>query len=436
MLLARASGPALLKDTDTFVLLKALETRHSPLSWFASDWPLQNHFYRPISTLVFEMDHAIYGWNADGYGLTNVLLAIGCVLALFWLVRELTDRVILAVGSAWLFAYWHLMEWSFPGMVGWIALPVLALAIWRRRQKLSWTVFMAPLAIIFVASLLNPGKSFDRFIMGWIPGRTASTMTLFALLSLASYARSIRLTAPRSPKPPTALEIPSTRSASSIAKSAPEWLWTALTIVFLLLALGSYEQAVVVPGALLGIAVAFRLRGYRPNWKVHALFWGALVLYFGVRLQFVPMAASGYQRQQFRTGPGVFFDLLDYFFPALYDVRVFWASIDQGFSLLMLSVPYMAILRPLMNLSALWSAWRDDSRFIAIFAWAAAGLSFLPVAFLKFFGHYHYMPHAFEALFVVLLIQGATRLTISAISPPAIQAPSRQSPEPDSLARQ
>lgn len=431
-----ASGAGLLKDTDTYVLLKALETRQAPLSWFASDWPLENHFYRPISTLVFEFDHAVYGGNADGYGMTNAILAAGCVLALFWFVRELTDRVPLAVGSAWLFAYWHLPEQNFLRLIGWLALPVLCLAIWQRRKSLKWTIFLAPLAILFVASLLNPGKSFDRFIVGWIPGRTASTMCLFSLLSLASYARSIRLFARRNPSPPTALEIPSTRSASLAVDTRMPWLWTGLSVLFLLLALGSYEQAVVIPGALLGVAVAFRLRGFRPNWNIHWVFWGTLALYFLVRLQFVPMAASGYQRQQFRSGPAVYVDLLDYFFPSLYEIRILFSSFDQGFSLLLLSVPYLAILRPMMNACALWSVWRDETRHVALFAWLAAGLSFLPVAFLKYFGHYHYLPHAFQALFVVLLIQGVLRISISAISPPAIQAPARQNPESHLLVHQ
>ncbi|RYG37669.1 hypothetical protein EON81_05960, partial [bacterium] len=90
---SRVGSASLLQDSDTAVLLAKIRERGNPLSWFAGDWPLGNHFYRPVSTLSFELDNALYGNHAEGYGATNALLAIACIAALFWMLRELTDRL-------------------------------------------------------------------------------------------------------------------------------------------------------------------------------------------------------------------------------------------------------------------------------------------------------------------------------------------------------
>jgi hypothetical protein len=116
----RAPGPGLLEDTDTATLLRVVQERNSPLSWFLGDWPLENHFYRPVSTLLFEADRAMYGKDAAGYGTTNALLAMACVAALFWFVRELTDRPAFACAAASLFALWHLRPAPFNTFL-WLA---------------------------------------------------------------------------------------------------------------------------------------------------------------------------------------------------------------------------------------------------------------------------------------------------------------------------
>src|SRR4051812_3110536 len=91
ILLAPSRSPLLLRDTDTNALLQATRQRQAPLSWFTTDWPLANHFYRPLPTLTFELDDRLSGNDPSGYGWTNAVLCALCVLALFWLVREMTD---------------------------------------------------------------------------------------------------------------------------------------------------------------------------------------------------------------------------------------------------------------------------------------------------------------------------------------------------------
>ncbi|MBL8040960.1 MAG: hypothetical protein JNM04_06385, partial [Chthonomonas sp.] len=76
-------------DSDTHVMVTKIRERHDPVSWFFGDWPLENHFYRPISALSFELDNALYGDSGRGYFRTNAIIAALSVLALAWLVFEL-----------------------------------------------------------------------------------------------------------------------------------------------------------------------------------------------------------------------------------------------------------------------------------------------------------------------------------------------------------
>jgi hypothetical protein len=61
--------------------------------------------------------------------------------------------------------------------------------------------------------------------------------------------------------------------------------------------------------------------------------------------------------------------------------------------------------------------------------------AFLPMAWLKPFGHYHYLPSALRAPFVVLMFVAVFRLVASAVSLPELRAPERRGPAPGSLLR-
>jgi len=136
ILFRRASGADLLRDTDTAFLLQKIRERADPWSWFGGDWPLQNHFYRPVSTLAFELDNERFRNDAAGYGLTNALICVLCVWLLFWFVRELTDSPLWASASATLFALWNVDQ---PIPVGWVAFLgppiILVLGVWRHRAN-------------------------------------------------------------------------------------------------------------------------------------------------------------------------------------------------------------------------------------------------------------------------------------------------------------
>lgn len=436
IVLFRATQASLLQDTDTAVLLKAIREAKAPLSWFATDWPLKNHFYRPLSTLSFELDNRLYGDWAAGYGLTNALLAAGCVLLVYWLLREMYDTVWIAVLASTVFGLWHILPGPIPLLPQIFALlALLASAGFARGGRFQVLVGIGGLA--FAATQFAPLNDFGFRIVGWLPGRTASTMALFALASAASYARYERLRFAAVDREPTALDKPATKGTVVLATGSGQlaWVWVVGCWFGLVGALLCYEQAVMVPAVLLGWAVVVRLRGGRPRWSVHAVNWGILFGYLALRAAIVPTSVSGYQAQQFRNGPGVLLSIADYVFPAWNWIAVLATMLSVGWLMLLTLDPWKLVLQVFGNAAAIWQVWKHDSRWATLFALAAAAVSYLPMAWLQQFGHYNYWPAAYRAAFAVLLAKVALDGFVSAVSPRAIQAPLRQRPAPGSLPR-
>lgn len=485
--LAHATGQDLLNDSDTKVLLHALEVRHAPLSWFAGDWPLQNHFYRPVSTLTFELDQHLYGHNAAGYGWTNDVLCILCVFLLLWFVRELTDRPLFAGAAAVLFASWHWGANPAAMLAGAASVLLLAGLVFGFVRELGGQPGVAGgLAVLYAACCWAPGPLADvggilvvimvlcLFLYGlrakpgaigkyaipafaipflfheivgkeplaarmidWLPGRTASVMSVFGLIALAAYARYERLSAERKPDPePTPLTPPATRSTRLSGRAAPKavWAWPIVAAAGLALAMGSYEQGIMIAPALAGLALVLWLLGYRVRWAWQALFFAVLAGYLVLRHQLVPSAPSGYQLQQFRHGPGVFQDLSAYIFPPAGYVKSVLASWDPDLGILgfltggVLIACLTQTLQTVSGIVVLKRHW--------VLAFAGWGLSwgvFCPMAWLKHFDHYDYLPMALRTVFVIALGWSVLEAVSSALRPRALQAPPRPVPAPGSL---
>ncbi|MCC7229984.1 MAG: hypothetical protein IT203_06290 [Fimbriimonadaceae bacterium] len=431
--LSRVSSASLLTDTDTAFLLKIIREKQSPLSWFTSDWPLQNHFYRPISTLSFELDNALYGNDAAGYGSTNALLCCACILLLAWLLRELTDSLPMTVGGTLIFASWH--SGFSPTLAAWLAYSTYLigfLGLFRHGFKfLKWLPAVG--AIAFLGAELSGIVPLYGRMVAWLPGRTASVMTVFCLIAMAAYARYERTSATRRDAEPTAMDEPATKSTiQSIATPKAPILLIVLAGLATAIALGSYEQAVMLPAALFGVALSFKLRRYQVRWGWQAMFWGLLIAYFVIRKAYVPSEISGYQAQQFRTGYGIAFSALSYGLPSIQSAYTF-IKIYDSVDLLMTTLPYLTLWGIWANLCGLLAAFRHW-----ILGLAGLGLSFiayLPMAWLNQFEHYHYWPMALRTLFVVVLAWGVWELCVIAVSPPIRQAPPRPSPAPGSLPR-
>ncbi|MDR3691915.1 MAG: hypothetical protein P4L46_21220 [Fimbriimonas sp.] len=437
ILLARSASPSLLADTDTSVLLGAIRDRHAPLSWFITDWPLKNHFYRPVSTLAFEIDNLLYRNHAAGYGLTNALLCVACVLMLFWFLRELTDSPAISGSAAALFALQH------TGLQNYAMAPIYYLAIVTAvigviRHGVSIRHW-APACLVLLFSMselagmdsLSAG-SIGSGTIGWLPGRTATVMTMFALAAMALYARYERSSGQMFIKPPCALDMPATKS-KAFSNDAPR---AAIALPFLslgcvALAFGAYEQAVMLPAIMLAIAVTMHFRGYRVRWGWQAGFWLILVGYLLLRKAVIPPGASGYQLQQFRKGPGVAISLFNYGLPFVNSIKGFLSDIESGFIIFVTPAPYSFFLSVSANLTTFYQARRRW--ILALAGYGMSIIAFLPMAWVKQFAHYNYWPMALRTLLTVTILWIGLDLIVIAWSPRSRQAPPRLDPAPGSL---
>lgn len=436
LLFAHSSSPGLLADTDTAFLLKTIRERQAPLSWFAGDWPLGNHFYRPLPTLSFELDNALYGTDAAGYGWTNAILCALCSVALLWLLAELFGSPLVALGGAGLFTAWTL---------GWgevFSLPLYCVAggvvlVGLYRHSLGFGRFIpAALVLVFLSTELaalpvSTGR-LGQFVVQWLPGRTATVMCLFALVALAAYVRFERARDRRLPlAAATSMDPPLSTRSSVGAKPGNAWAWFAVSAVAVAGALASYEQAVMLPAVLLGVAVFLRWRRSLPAWGVHAVYWALLVGYLVLRHFIIPSSASSYQDQQLRFGPGVASDLMGYLAPNLWQVMFAWIAMSESLIAVITAPVAGSLLLASSTITTAFQARRHLSTVLT--GYLLSALAFLPMAWLKQFGHYHYWPMALRTVFVIGLVKVAWDLLSIAASPPERRAPLRPSPAPGSL---
>lgn len=432
IVLSRATNPGLLKDSDTDFLLTTVRQRNAPFSWFTGDWPLHNHFYRPVSTLSFELDNRIYGIHAAGYGLTNALLCAVCVLLLFWFLRELTDRPLLAGGGAVIFALQHVdYRFLLSTPVFWIALLAGVVGFVRHGFKF-WLWAPAVLVLLYGCEELTGVGGFGQGVIGWLPGRTATVMTVFALFAMACYARYERLGEVRPEQPPTPLDPPATRTTKiEASRTKASILWPIFSLVGTALALASYEQAVMLPAVMLAIAVTMRSDRFRVRWGWQAGFWALLVAYLLLRRAVLPTGVSAYQAQQFRHGPGVYLSLFGYGMPVVNSIPGFLITLESGWLCLLTVKPFAFALEAASNVTAFYQARRQWIPALA--GYGMSFIAFLPMAWIKFFPHYNYWPMAMRSLFTATLLCVGYDLVLSACSPLTRQAPKRLDPAPGSL---
>jgi len=436
VLFSHASNPNLLQDSDTAFLVKTIRSRHAPMSWFAGDWPLGNHFYRPLPTLTFELDNRLYGNNPAGYSWTNDVLCVICVIALFWLLLEYSRAPLWAFAGASLFSLWQ-TGWAGVFVVPLFCASGLLVLVGMYRHSFNFARFVpASLVVFFIAGQVGApqvtaSRSLSSSMLDWLPGRTASVMTAFALAAMAAYVRYERGRDRGLPLlPPTALDMPRRRS---LPPRHPR-LWLGVCLVCVAGALASYEQAVMLPAALLGTGIMLAFQRLRPNWAVHVAFWLLLGGYLVLRHVVVPPGVSAYQAQQFRHGPAVWVDLAGYFLPNASNLMYVWQALTVGVLALLdmsCATSLVAFTSTVVTMLEVPRNWR-----IILGGWALSALAFLPMAWLKQFAHYHYWPLALRTIFILGIAKVAWQLVSIASSPPDLQAPRRLSPAPGSLPRQ
>jgi hypothetical protein len=445
IMLARPRSNNLLLDTDTAYLLKKLTEVNNPWHWFTHDWPLGNHFYRPISTILFEFDHRLHQSSGEGFGLTQAMICCLATLSLAWLVTEFTKSLGQGIVAAWIFALWSTNGWIFRPNIDSLLLyapPTLSIvvAIATIKFKKPLVSAITPcLGLLFLPTLASSVSSkLAGDTLFWLPGRTATSMTIFAFCSIAAYLRFERLNGERTPEPlPTALDLPATRTSSQAKSSSLSigWFWYGISLTSMALALGCYEQAVMIPFVIIAAGFWLRRTGVQTRFSFQFPFWMILFAYTIARLQFVPIGPSGYQQQQFRSGPGVVIDLLAYIIPPLFPTFNYLKAVFTDFTenyMILLDITIWAVLLRFASYVGFWSSIKKDCK-LPLLAIIMAMLAFLPMAFLKEFGHYHYFPAGFMVLALIEATKAFWKTFLIAVTPQSFQAPQRSHRAPGSL---
>jgi hypothetical protein len=107
----------------------------------AGRYPL-GQFYRPVTSLTFALDSALYGFDAEGFHFTNHLILLAGVGSAFYLARRLAAGSLIGAASGALVFALHPIHYA--------TLPIAA----RRADMLS-----ALLTMIVLASLPRPGTT-------------------------------------------------------------------------------------------------------------------------------------------------------------------------------------------------------------------------------------------------------------------------------------
>lgn len=133
------AGRGFIKDDFAWILAAPL----APSPWDAA-WTASTGFFRPLVSLSFTLNHALFGLHSFGYGLTNLLLAVACACAVYALAR-------------------------------------------------SWRLEKAGAALAAFMWLFTP-HGMDMAVI-WISGRSALLLVLFAVSACACFARGQRAAA-------------------------------------------------------------------------------------------------------------------------------------------------------------------------------------------------------------------------------------------------
>lgn len=143
-----AAGHGFLKDDFSWIWKGRVRTSADLVGLFTND----TGFYRPVVLLTFTLNEWLFGADPLGYGLTNVLLALGCFGTIVLLGRSFG----LPIGAAWLAGSIWLLNFHFIRMgVLWISgrtaliatLFATAAATALVRRSTAWSVLWLAVAL-------------------------------------------------------------------------------------------------------------------------------------------------------------------------------------------------------------------------------------------------------------------------------------------------
>ena len=429
----RSNGQNLLPDSDTQLILGGLKRHPDFWLWWHHDWPLGNHFYRPMSTFFFQFDHLVYGNNGAGWAWTTALLCIFSTIGVYWAAREITDSPLLTAIATFIFYLWQIDSGSFLLFYTPQTAIVIAVIGFIRHRK-NWRAYIpAAFVWMWLAQELSGITSLEFRDLHWIPGRTATSMAVFAMLSIACFARYCRLLPRRVvEKPITSMDVPATKSTVINRETKlPSIAWPIASGILMFLAMACYEQGVMVPAVLGLVALAWYFRGSKIQWSWAGYFAAILLAYIGLHLAFVPHQESRYYKWQKRSNYSAFTFMQRYFFIPYYPWRYLVASFSGGPLMLITSSPYNSFIELVSSIYAMWESRR---KWVIIgFGWLGSTLAYAPMAWYKDFDHYHYWPMAVRSIGVAAFLVVAVEMALIAVSPPTLQAPQRLVPAPGSL---
>lgn len=370
----------MLKDSDTVGILAGIKQRGNPISYFWTDWPLENHFYRPFPSLSFALDAWIWPDWVLGFAISNALIVALLVPLVFWLGKVLSDSDWVGLGSAVLFTFWVKGIPMLSFSLGFVLFWVLGIAILWGLDFSKRLGFIGFWWLLY--GLIQPIVALNYRTVGWLPGRTATIMALFAFGAMIAWVIAY--------------------------KSSRNWLyWAAGILVFC--ALASYEQAAVLPGLLMILWLVLRDSSMRFLASIPKLALGIpfliLAAYAVLRTLILPASQSRYQSQQFRDfGGGVITSLGDFLVPATREWMVIqsWASLLPDS--LILPNFYLALLNIGLSVLGLIYIYRLEEGRKILWLGFASFVAFSPMAFLHMFEHYYYFPMALRAIAIAMLV--------------------------------
>lgn len=376
------------ENLDTRVIAQRLQQPYHPLQWFTGDWALGNGFYRPVPTLSFALDVQLWGLNYRLYKIQNWLIAVACSFLAVRFVWELLRSAYFALGSGVLFAGWQsgvieLIPWE---LFGWACLLLMLIygVLQGRILFWKWALFGSMLLVVcyemsfsvLVRDIHN--ASFSYRAMGWPPGRTSTLMTLFALISLASYCRFERV-------------------------KHGGWGWLALA--GLAGAFGCHEQVITLPFLLVLCGVFLRFQGVHVRWHYLIVPFLLLGAYLYFHTHFIP-ADTDYRNQRMRGINPARDALIAWVFPAWHDLLYLIGWIRDTDAELLLFTPvtlsfWLSSVRTI-TYSTVFIHLRRDWR-LPLLGLLGSAIAYAPLALVLPLQHYYYFPLVLRSIFVLAL---------------------------------
>jgi hypothetical protein len=370
-------------DTRSFAHLIPLEK--NPLSWFWSDWPLKNGFYRPIPALSFLFDIKLFGPHFQLYRIQEFVVAIACAFASTWLVWEITRRKKWAIASGMLFSILQ-TDVGLRLELAW-TLPILTAIYGHHLYKRGLLAPIALIQLVILTVVLGyelskpPGEgdwyrgTFGYRSMGWPPGRTSAFLALTALTCLAAFARWLR-----------------------------DWdlKWLGISILGFGVSFLNYEQAVILPALLVGVLVVTRPFEWKRALLPIALSVVFTALYWRWHVVHIPMNTA-YQYYHRRGNVSAILDVVEYLMPGTHGLGLF----SHAFHLAQLKpcftdIRFLGILLSIATTIWVFQSLDRNVRW-SIFAILASAVAFAPLCLAKPLYHYAYFSSCLRPLFWVSL---------------------------------